>query len=127
MTDLFDPETRLYWPDNTCTVGWTSIHGYFTFQDMDWLEANVEGGYLTSTRYGMGSERKLSLYRDHLKESDSSKRWPCYYTFPMLPNMAFVALLRVSGLIPSEGVKGEEGKLRHGAWLERQLKEQENE
>ena len=104
---------QLTWPDNTCSVGWTCIHGWLNAEEMDYLETMVDGGHFTPTYYREGRAVRSASGHAVLY---GTQRKGYYFTFPIKPNLDFLVMLRVVGLIPNKGQENE-GKLRFGRCL----------
>jgi flavodoxin len=93
------------WSDNTCLVGWTSIHGELTLEDMDWLTEMQPKGHFTATFYYLGGTMSS---RVHKTKDMTWQQWMAiqpgehrtfYYTFPEdEKGIALLTALRLQGM-----------------------------
>lgn len=117
MEDPLTTMEYLSWPDNTCSVGYTCIHGWMNADEMKYLEGAVTGGHFTPTYYREGCSVRHS--RDH-GNVYGEQRKGYYFTFPLLLNLEFLIILRMHGLIPNKGQENE-GGLKFGRCLKDHL------
>lgn len=70
---------RLRHSDNTCTVGWTSIHAQMTADDMRHLQSKHTEGYFTQTFFRSG---KWLRTPEEFEECGYTYPMGFYFTFP---------------------------------------------
>ncbi len=91
---------RVTWSDNTCAVGWTSIHGYFTPCDLEWLLRQVPMGKLTPTFFNHLPPRWTpDTIRDRLGTGARSY----YFSFPESDGTTLLVALRLHGFPMQRG------------------------
>lgn len=78
-------------PDNLLCVGWTSIWGCFTPEDMEWLQSNCHKGYFTPTfyspKYGISNWTPEKLRQLLAEENLSGLNYRMFYfSFPIDKN-----------------------------------------
>ena len=56
----------LRWSDNICTVGWTCIHAWMNYEDMEWLHSMHPEGTFTPTFF------PPSVFNRHTKRNTAS-------------------------------------------------------
>mgnify|MGYP003634115490 FL=1 len=64
----------LTWPDNCCTVGYTSIHGKFNPASFNWMRQHIVGRYSTQPTFHMSSSWKGG------NNDESHFQYVCYYS-----------------------------------------------
>ena len=103
---------NLVWSDNTCTVGWTSIHGLFTAEDMGWLASMQPSGHFTPTFYCEGKDKVWARVKSRTSgRVVRIEDWPAYmrlrpgdhgrfyYSFPEdEKGIALLTALRLQGM-----------------------------
>ena len=81
------------WSDNTCTVGYTSIHGYFNQTDREFLKSLVPNGEFIPT-----------FYRDPRNQAVASREMPYYFHFRKKEGKALLVALQLMGVL-SPGIR----------------------
>ena len=79
---------RIQWSDNTCSVGWTSLHGYFTPGELQRLLDVVPNATITPTFYeaalhpsrGLSAQEVITRYEKMWVRRKCARGF--YFTFP---------------------------------------------
>lgn len=80
---------QVSWSDNLCTVGWTTIHGWFDKRDRDWLASMVDRHHFSAT-VSRESQARLESFNTPC---------PYYFDFPEDDKgKALLSALRIMGM-----------------------------
>ena len=93
---MLTKEMLIKWSDNTCTVGWTNIHGYFNSIEMEQIQKAMPEGRFTNTFYANNRNiRDWRAFSNYLYETGRAveSRMGFYFSFPLRGNNHILTLV----------------------------------